>query len=86
MSQRVAGPQRSGIFSARKPDRHLQARASDLHCGNSWKEEPAMHRVFRAFATFPVLFAVSVTASAANLRVKAPPKPPATPPFVWTGF
>jgi outer membrane immunogenic protein len=48
--------------------------------------ELTMHKLFHASAALTALLAASVTANAADLRVKAPPKPPAPPPFSWTGF
>jgi outer membrane immunogenic protein len=48
-------------------------------------KEPTMHTLFRASAAFSALLAASITANAADLRLKAPPKM-APPPFSWTGF
>jgi outer membrane immunogenic protein len=45
-----------------------------------------MHQRFRASVAISAFLAASMTAHAADLRVKAPPKPPVPPPFSWTGF
>ena len=45
-----------------------------------------MRKLFHATATLSGLLVTSLAANAADLRVKAPPKPPAPPPFRWTGF
>jgi outer membrane immunogenic protein len=45
-----------------------------------------MFQLSRAIMTLLAFLLTSLTASAADMRLKAPPAPPPPPPFSWTGF
>jgi outer membrane immunogenic protein len=45
-----------------------------------------MLKVSRAITTLLTFLLTSLTASAADMRLKAPPAPPPPPPFSWSGF
>jgi outer membrane immunogenic protein len=45
-----------------------------------------MLKASRAITTLLTFLLTSLTASAADMRVKAPPAPPPPPPFSWSGF
>ena len=45
-----------------------------------------MFKLSRAITTLSALLLMSLTAGAADMRVKAPAAPPPPPPFSWTGF
>jgi outer membrane immunogenic protein len=45
-----------------------------------------MSKLFRAIISASALLVGTIAANAADLRVKAPPRPVAPPPFSWSGF